>query len=57
MKNKNHAFKCEKSVEKEIKQAVALHLSETELRVEQKRKEFENVKQCGARLTKHRFSY
>ncbi|MEH8030175.1 hypothetical protein [Gallibacterium anatis] len=30
---------------------------ETGQRLKQKRKEFEDVKQCGARLTKHRFSY
>lgn len=57
MVNNKHSFEYEKVVEKEIKDDVTTHLSETELRIEQKRKEFEDVKQCGARLTKHKFSY
>ncbi|MEE6045154.1 hypothetical protein [Avibacterium paragallinarum] len=57
MTKKNQHLKFEKTQEKEMMQAVVLHLSETEQRLEQKRKEFEDVKQCGTRLTKHRFSY
>ena len=36
---------------------VSGRISETEVRRTQKREEFENVRQRGARLTKHRFSY
>lgn len=57
MTKKNQFLKFEKYQEKEVYQDAVLHLAETEQRLKQKRKEFEDVKQCGARLTKHRFSY
>ena len=37
--------------------SVTEQITKTEQRRKQKREEFENVKQCGARLTKHRFTY
>nr|DAS83714.1 MAG TPA: hypothetical protein [Caudoviricetes sp.] len=37
--------------------SVTAQITETEQRRKQKQEEFENVKQCGARLTKHRFTY
>lgn len=37
--------------------SVTEQIAETERRRKQKQEEFENVKQCGANLTKHRFTY
>lgn len=37
--------------------SVTEQITKTEQRRNQKQEEFENVKQCGARLTKHRFTY
>lgn len=37
--------------------SVTEQITKTEQRRKQKQEEFENVKQCGARLTKHRFTY
>lgn len=37
--------------------SVTEQITKTEQRRKQKQEEFENVKQCGANLTKHRFTY
>lgn len=43
--------------EQDFFRSVAGQVAESERRITQKREELNDVKQCGARLTKHRFTY
>lgn len=41
----------------ELHQAISAIISNAENRIIQRREEFQNARECGARLTRHRFSY
>lgn len=53
---KNSQIKSSKDV-LALYQTISAVIDNAEIRITQRRKELQNVRECGSRLTKHRFSY
>lgn len=56
IQQKNAKIKSSKDV-LELYQTISKVIDNAEIRIAQRRKELQNVRECGSRLTKHRFSY